>query len=86
MDDLEFPKRTFPLAARSLQGPSSLPRGDPVALDGGRHLYRDACAIVEVLEHVMALRFLESPPGTLLQGPRMRSAVWVQEGRTLSQP
>lgn len=66
--------------------PTLLPSGHPVALDRWRHLHGDPGAIVEMFEHVMALGFLESPPGTFLYGPGMGSAVWMKESRALSQP
>lgn len=64
----------------------SLPSRDPVALNIGRHLYSDPGSIVKMFQHVMALWLLESPPGTLLQGPRVRPAVRVKKSRTFSQP
>lgn len=63
-----------------------LPSRDPVALNIGRHLYSDPGSIVKVFQHMMALWLLESPPGTLLQGPRVGPAVRVKKSRTFSQP
>lgn len=61
-----------------------LPGRHPVSLHVWRHLHSDPGSIVEVLQHVVALRVFDHPAEGFLQGEPARSSVRVVEGGSLS--